>query len=134
MSTKSLQATGSRIGGLRANALAGLIMLLTEYSLGIFVNLYSTLPAVDSQDAVRRTRCRGRQWSAARDPARTAWNPSGDHRHPRSLTGHKTRQTATDRAQRHLAPRNLRRLAVKDPHSSGIQRLPRRWQWHSLRR
>jgi hypothetical protein len=48
MSTTSLQATGSRIRGLRANALAGLIMLLIEYSLGISVNLYSTLPAADS--------------------------------------------------------------------------------------
>ncbi len=47
MSTTSLQATGSRISGLRANALAGLIMLLIEYSLGISVNLYSTLPASD---------------------------------------------------------------------------------------
>jgi hypothetical protein len=46
MSTTSLQAT-ARIRGLRANALAGLIMLLIEYSLGISVNLYSTLPAAD---------------------------------------------------------------------------------------
>ncbi len=48
MSTTSLQASGSRIRGLRANALAGLIMLLIEYSLGISANLYSTLPAADS--------------------------------------------------------------------------------------
>jgi hypothetical protein len=47
VSTTSLQATGSRIKGLRANALAGLIMLLIEYSLGISANLYSTLPAAD---------------------------------------------------------------------------------------
>jgi hypothetical protein len=47
MSTTSLRATGSRIRGLRANALAALIMLLIEYSLGISVNLYSTLPAAD---------------------------------------------------------------------------------------
>lgn len=47
MSTTSLQATGSRIRGLRANALAGLVMLLIEYSLGISVNLYSTLPPDD---------------------------------------------------------------------------------------
>lgn len=47
MSTTSPQATGSKITGLRANALAGLIMLLIEYSLGISANLYSTLPAAD---------------------------------------------------------------------------------------
>lgn len=34
--------------GLRANALAGLIMLLIEYSLGISVNLYSRLPSSDT--------------------------------------------------------------------------------------
>lgn len=34
--------------GLRANALAGLIMLLIEYSLGISVNLYSNLPSSDA--------------------------------------------------------------------------------------
>lgn len=48
MSARSLPASGSRIRGLRANALAGLIMLLIEYSLGISVNLYSTLPAADT--------------------------------------------------------------------------------------
>lgn len=48
MSTPSREATGSRVRGLRANALAGLIMLLIEYALGISVNLYSTLPAADS--------------------------------------------------------------------------------------
>jgi hypothetical protein len=47
MSATSLRATGSKIRGLRANALAGLIMLLIEYSLGISVNLYSKLPAAD---------------------------------------------------------------------------------------
>jgi hypothetical protein len=47
MSTASLHATGAKITGLRANALAGLIMLLIEYSLGISANLYSTLPAAD---------------------------------------------------------------------------------------
>ena len=33
--------------GLRANALAAVVMLLIQYSLGIIVNLYSTLPAAD---------------------------------------------------------------------------------------
>ena len=47
MSARSLAATDSRIRGLRANALAGLIMLLIEYSLGISANLYSTLPTAD---------------------------------------------------------------------------------------
>jgi hypothetical protein len=47
MSTTSLQASSSRIRALRANALAGLVMLLIEYSLGISVNLYSTLPDAD---------------------------------------------------------------------------------------
>ncbi len=46
--TASAPATSARgIGGLRANALAGLVLLLIEYSLGISVNLYSTLPASD---------------------------------------------------------------------------------------
>lgn len=47
MSTTSPQAIRSRITALRANALAGLIMLLIEYSLGISANLYSALPAAD---------------------------------------------------------------------------------------
>lgn len=34
--------------GLRANALAGLIILLIEYSLGISVNLYPKLPSSDA--------------------------------------------------------------------------------------
>jgi hypothetical protein len=36
-----------RVRALRANALAGLIMLLIEYSLGISANLYSALPPAD---------------------------------------------------------------------------------------
>jgi|GEM_PF-5387010 hypothetical protein len=36
-----------RTRGLRANALAAVVMLLIEYCLGISVNLYSTLPATD---------------------------------------------------------------------------------------
>jgi hypothetical protein len=47
MSTPSRHAVAARTRGLRANALAGLIMLVVEYSLGISVNLYSTLPAAD---------------------------------------------------------------------------------------
>lgn len=37
----------ARIRGLRANALAAVVMLLIQYCLGISVNLYSTLPAAD---------------------------------------------------------------------------------------
>jgi hypothetical protein len=37
-----------RIAGLRANALAAVVMLLLQYCLGISVNLYSTLPAHDA--------------------------------------------------------------------------------------
>lgn len=47
MRTTSVEAVDLRIRALRANALAGLVMLLIEYSLGISVNLYSTLPASD---------------------------------------------------------------------------------------
>lgn len=47
MSTTTPPANTSTAGALRANALAGLIMLLIEYSLGISANLYSTLPAAD---------------------------------------------------------------------------------------
>ena len=36
-----------RIRGLRANALAAVVMLLIQYSLGVAVNLYSTVPASD---------------------------------------------------------------------------------------
>jgi hypothetical protein len=37
----------ARITGLRANALAAVVMLLIQYCLGISVSLYSTLPASD---------------------------------------------------------------------------------------
>lgn len=37
----------SRVRGLRGNALGGLVTLLIQYSLGISVNLYWTLPAAD---------------------------------------------------------------------------------------
>jgi hypothetical protein len=37
----------SRIRGLRANALAAVVMLLVQYCLGISVNLYSTIPVSD---------------------------------------------------------------------------------------
>ena len=36
-----------RIAGLRANSLAATVMLLVEYVLGIWVNLYGHLPAID---------------------------------------------------------------------------------------
>lgn len=42
-----------RIRGLRANALAAVVMLLIQYCLGISVNLYSTLPASDHGKASR---------------------------------------------------------------------------------
>jgi hypothetical protein len=44
----SLPEAAKRVSGLRANALAAVVMLLIQYSLGISVNLYSTLPASDS--------------------------------------------------------------------------------------
>ena len=36
-----------RIRGLRANCLAGLVMLLVEYGLGMWTNVYATVPATD---------------------------------------------------------------------------------------
>lgn len=47
MTESSLRITARGTRGLRANALAGLIMLLIEYGLGVSANLYSTLPAGD---------------------------------------------------------------------------------------
>ena len=47
MSASSPPNIGSRVRGLRANALAAVVMMLIQYSLGISVNLYSTLPASD---------------------------------------------------------------------------------------
>ena len=47
MSSLSPQLVARRITGLRANALAAVVMLLIQYCLGIAVNLYSTLPAGD---------------------------------------------------------------------------------------
>jgi hypothetical protein len=44
----SLPDPVKRVSGLRANALGAVVMLLIQYSLGISVNLYSTLPASDS--------------------------------------------------------------------------------------
>jgi uncharacterized membrane protein len=44
----SPQDAAPRIRGLRANALAAIVMLLIQYCLGISVNLYSTLPATDA--------------------------------------------------------------------------------------
>ena len=40
-----------RIRGLRANSLAGLVMLLVEYGLGMWTNVYATLPASDQGKA-----------------------------------------------------------------------------------
>jgi hypothetical protein len=47
MTSSSPPNATSRVRGLRANALAAVVMLLTEYCLGISVNLYSTVPATD---------------------------------------------------------------------------------------
>lgn len=46
MTSASPQQT-RRVIGLRANALAAVVMLLIQYCLGISVNLYSTLPTSD---------------------------------------------------------------------------------------
>ena len=42
-----MSTTANRVRGLRANSLAAVVMLVIQYSLGITVNLYSTLPAAD---------------------------------------------------------------------------------------
>jgi hypothetical protein len=47
MTTLSPERAGPRVTGLRANALAAVVMLLVQYCLGISVNLYSTLPPSD---------------------------------------------------------------------------------------
>jgi hypothetical protein len=45
----SVEAKSARtVRGLRANSLAALVMLLLEYGLGIWVNLYAQLPASDN--------------------------------------------------------------------------------------
>jgi len=48
MTTLSSPEVAPRIGGLRANALVAVVMLLAQCCLGISVNLYSTLPAHDA--------------------------------------------------------------------------------------
>ena len=45
--TNASPQQAARIMGLRANALAAVVMLLIQYCLGISVNLDSTLPASD---------------------------------------------------------------------------------------
>jgi hypothetical protein len=47
VSSVSLPNAAPRISGLRANALAAVVMLLIQYCLGISVTLYSTLPVHD---------------------------------------------------------------------------------------
>ena len=47
MSSLATPRAAPRIRGLRANALAAVVMLLIQYCLGISVNLYSTLPQAD---------------------------------------------------------------------------------------
>jgi hypothetical protein len=48
--TGGADVTG-RVRGLRANALAGLVMLLVEYGLGMWTNVYAKLPAADQGKA-----------------------------------------------------------------------------------
>lgn len=45
--SSSRSSSAKRVSGLRANSLAAVVILLVQYSLGIAVNLYSTLPASD---------------------------------------------------------------------------------------
>jgi hypothetical protein len=52
MTSPSQPDASPRITGLRANALAAVVMLLIQYCLGISVNLYSTLPASDHGQAL----------------------------------------------------------------------------------
>jgi hypothetical protein len=47
MTSLSPPNPSARLKGLRANALAAVVMLLLAYCLGISVNLYSTRPASD---------------------------------------------------------------------------------------
>jgi hypothetical protein len=47
MTTLAPPKASRRVRALRANCLAAVVMLLIQYSLGISVNLYSTLPAAD---------------------------------------------------------------------------------------
>ncbi len=48
MSSLSSPTVATRVSGLRANALAAVVMLLMQYCLGISVSLYSVLPVSDS--------------------------------------------------------------------------------------
>jgi hypothetical protein len=41
------QLASKRINALRSNALAALVMLVLEFGLGVFVNLYATIPGSD---------------------------------------------------------------------------------------
>ena len=52
MTSPSPRDATRRIRGLRANALAAVVMLLIQYCLGISVNLYSTLPASDHGESL----------------------------------------------------------------------------------
>ncbi len=47
MDPHNVPGTTARVSGLRANSLAAVVMLLTEYALGTWVNLYAQLPASD---------------------------------------------------------------------------------------
>lgn len=47
MSTLQRTVDGSRARALRANSVAAAVMLLVQYGLGIWVNLYGHLPASD---------------------------------------------------------------------------------------
>jgi hypothetical protein len=47
MTEPSPRGPAARVGGLRANALAAVVMLLVQYCLGMWVALYGALPAGD---------------------------------------------------------------------------------------
>ena len=47
MSAQAHTLGAQRIRGLRTNSLAAVLLLLVEFGLGIWVNLYGTLPAMD---------------------------------------------------------------------------------------
>ncbi|HEY6314557.1 MAG TPA: hypothetical protein VIY52_27690 [Streptosporangiaceae bacterium] len=47
ISAGDVSSAGNRVRGLRANCLAAVVILLVEYGLGIWVNLYGHLSASD---------------------------------------------------------------------------------------
>ncbi len=51
------QAPAARMTGLRANSFAAIVILLTEYGLGVWVSLYGHLPASDHGASIAMGRC-----------------------------------------------------------------------------